>query len=89
MTYEEFKTVAHSLGVNHPCKKLPKEFYRNRYMVGSEQHHNFSTLISLESKGFMIRTENPDGIWFYVSNLGISEFRKHFSKNLQTGDLNF
>lgn len=95
ITEREFEIMAHSFGI-HPVtakkskrkkdKKLPDDFYRNRFIAGSK-HIDFPTLIHLEEKGLMNRWANPtvlDQWTFFVTEVGEFRFRKHFKAYIES-----
>ena len=94
MTQEQAKIVGHSLGVNvyhaqvsgkKKDKKLPAEFYRNRFCASSS-HNDMPVLLELEQTGYMKpgRTINQgqDVLW-YVTESGINVFKDWFFTNIQ------
>ena len=89
LSFEQVEILGHSLGVNvlhaknstkKKDKKLPKEFYRNRFCAG-EDHDDFPTLQSLEKMGYMAQfakiNSGRDTLW-YVTDEGIKIFRERF-----------
>lgn len=81
--------LGHSLGINvynaynstkKRDKKLPKEFYRNRFCAGNG-HEDLPTLQALEKIGYMAKGEKinagHDTLW-YVTDEGIRRFRECF-----------
>lgn len=94
ITEREFEIMAHMLGI-HPTtmknskkkadKKLPEEFYRNRFVAG-ENHSDMPILRSLEEKGFVAQGNNniSDMLFFYVIELGEFRFRKHFKTFIES-----
>ena len=95
ITEREFEILGHSLGI-HPktCKgskrkkdkKLPEEFYRNRFIAGPG-HTDFKVLISLEEKSLMARWSNPTTLdqWtFFVTEIGEFRFRKYFKTFIES-----
>jgi hypothetical protein len=89
ITFKETEILGHSLGVNilsakrsikKRDKKLPKEFYRNRFCAGDD-HEDLPVLQSLEKMGYMARGQKINGgraiIW-YVTDEGIKRFREYF-----------
>ncbi len=89
MTFKQVEILGHSLGVNlfrakesnkKKDKKLPKEFYRNRFCAG-DGHDDLSTLQSLEKIGYMAQgqkiNEGRDTLWF-VTEEGERRFRESF-----------
>lgn len=89
MNIKELEIVGHSLGINvyhaknskkKRDKKLPKEYYRNRFCA-SETHEDWVFLVSLEEQKIMERgvkiNEGRDTLW-YVTDTGIKQFEKEF-----------
>lgn len=89
MNTKELEIVGHSLGINvyhakvskkKRDKKIPKEYYRNRFCA-SENHEDWVFLVSLEEQKIMKRgvkiNEGRDTLW-YVTDFGILEFKKQF-----------
>lgn len=89
ITFKQAEILGHSLGVNllyskkstkNRDKKLPKEFYRNRFCAG-DGHDELPVLQSLEKMGYMAQgqkiNEGRDMIW-YVTDEGIKRFRECF-----------
>lgn len=89
ITFKHAEILGHSLGVNlyhakqsgkKNDKKLPKEFYRNRFCAG-EGHDDFPTLQSLEKMGYMAQgqkiNEGRDTLWF-VTEEGKKRLREYF-----------
>jgi len=90
MTQREFEIVAHSIGIHaltmkqskkKSDKKLPDEFYRNRFVAG-EGHTDMPILRSLEEKGYMKQGNNniSDSLFFFVTEVGEFKFRKKFQE---------
>lgn len=89
ITFKQAEILGHSLGVNlfhakqsskKRDKKLPKEFYRNRFCAGAG-HDDLPILQSLEKMGYMAQGEKinagHDTLW-YVTDEGIRRFRECF-----------
>lgn len=89
ITFEQCEILGHSLGINvfhaknshkKKDKKLPKEFYRNRFCAG-DGHSDLATLQELEKMGFMVQShkinDGRDTIWC-VTDEGINSFREYF-----------
>ena len=91
ITFKQAEILGHSLGINlfhskkstkKRDKKLPKEFYRNRFCVGNDyDNDDLPTLQSLEKMGYMAQgqklNEGRDTLW-YVTDEGIKRFREVF-----------
>jgi hypothetical protein len=83
--------MGHSLGINvynainskkKKDKKLPKEYYRNRFCAG-ENHDDYIDLCELEGLGYMARGQkinNDQDILWYVSEDGIARFKLLFDQ---------
>lgn len=91
MKVKEFKTVAHTLGIDvefasrsHLLKDstLPQEFYRNYFLAGTDKHHSFNELKGLEDKEFMERQDHRNGLYFFVTEKGITRFREMFFEDV-------
>lgn len=95
MTYEQTHIIGHSLGINvyhaktttnKRDKKLPKDFYRNRFCT-SDGHDDLPTIRSLASLGYMAQGSNINNgqstMWF-VTDEGIFYFREWFMSNITT-----
>lgn len=94
MKEEQLEILGHSLGI-HPYhakrsklkrdKKLPKEFYRNRF-YGNEAHSDWPIINDLIKLGYMAKgwtiNEGRDTLW-YVTDLGIERFRQAFFEYVQ------
>lgn len=89
ITFKQAEILGHSLGINlfhskkstkKRDKKLPKEFYRNRFCAGTG-HDDLHVLQSLEKMGYMAQgqklNEGRDTLW-YVTDEGIKRFREVF-----------
>ena len=89
MTIKQAEIMGHSLGVNllhakassrRQDKKLPKEFYRNRF-CSSGDHDDLPTLQELEKMGYMAQghkiNAGHDTLW-YVTDEGVKRFRECF-----------
>ena len=85
MDIKQLLIVSHSLGIDLFCaiisnkkkdKQLPAEFYRNRFNA-SVNHSDYPILEELVKLGIMEQWQ-PD--WYYVTDHGISEFKKEFAK---------
>lgn len=95
MTYEQADIIGHSLGINvyhaktttrKRDKKLPKEFYRNRFCT-SDGHGDLPTIYSLESLGYMAqgsKINNGQSTMWFVTDDGILHFREWFTINIST-----
>ena len=90
ITKREFEILGHSLGIhpesnkrskNKSDKKLPDEFYRNRFLAGPN-HKDMPELDSLKEKGFMDTGHNSisTDTFFFVTELGEFRFRSEFKK---------
>ena len=90
MTESQLLLIGHTLGINvlhaklskkKKDKKLPKEFFRNRFCAG-ENHDDMLVLLSLESAEYMSRgtkiNQGRDTLW-YVTEAGIKAFREQFN----------
>ncbi len=91
LTPEEFKIVAHTLGIDPMYakrskkakdKKLPEEFYRN-YFCASVNHNDYPVLDSLMRDGIMESWERFKNLYFGVTEWGEFVFRKEFNKYLE------
>lgn len=88
ITKYQIEIMGHSLGIHifhaqtskkKKDKKLPKEFYRNRFCAG-DSHDDMPTLIALEKMGYMARGHQLNGgdtLW-YVTDEGVKRFRECF-----------
>lgn len=89
INFKQAEILGHSLGVNllhakqstkKRDKKLPKEFYRNRFCAG-DGHEDLPTLQVLEKMAYMAQgskiNQGRDTIW-YVTDEGIKRFRECF-----------
>lgn len=87
MTEEQLTLIGHALGINvygairstnKKDKKLPKEFYRNRFCAGSK-HSDIAKLYILKKMGYMDEgikiNEGRDTMWF-VTKKGEQVFRE-------------
>lgn len=96
MTEAQLSLIGHSLGINvlhaklskkKKDKKLPSEFYRNRFCAG-ENHDDMLVLLSLESAEYMSRgttiNEGRETLW-YVTEAGIKAFREQFTIVVNSG----
>ena len=89
ITIKHIEIMGHSLGVN-VCharnstkkrdKKLPKEFYRNRFCAG-DGHEDLPVLKELERMTYMAQgrkiNDGRDTLWF-VTDEGIKRFKEGF-----------
>lgn len=88
---EHLNVLGHTLGINvyHAMtstkkkdKKLPKEYYRNRFCAG-EQHDDNLILCELEGLGYMARgqriNQDQDTLW-YVTDVGKRRFELLFNQ---------
>lgn len=92
LSFDELKILGSCLGINvyhakqstnQKDKKLPKEFYRNRFCCNTEEHSDYSVLKELE-KCFIVErwlTENNQ-LYFFVTDFGIKCFRNEFEKQI-------
>lgn len=85
MNNKEYKIIAHSLGVETSKKRLPKEFYQNRFIAG-ESHSDIEILDALKKRGWADCTPPQDilggSCYWWVTELGIKKFREiHMQKN--------
>lgn len=89
ITFKQVEILGHSLGIDllHAKqstkkidKKLPAEFYRNRFCAG-DGHDDLPTLQALEKMNYMAQgqkiNEGRDTLW-YVTDEGIKRFRECF-----------
>lgn len=89
ITFKQAEILGHSLGINllhakesrkKSDKKLPKEFYRNRFCAGNG-HGELPTLQALEKMGYMAQgqkiNQGRDTLW-YVTDEGVKRFRECF-----------
>lgn len=82
LTKDEMEHISHFLGINlnGPQKKLPKEFYRNRYLIPKNHglfKYEFQKLVDLE----LINISDQDDsncFWLYITQLGINIFRYQY-----------
>lgn len=89
--FKEFEIIAHSLGINllhaktskyKRDKKLPKEFYRNRFCT-SEGHTDLPIIEILVSFGYMAKGQTMNSgrdayTFWHVTNEGITHFRENW-----------
>lgn len=81
MTKTVLELIAHSLGVDTSKKRLPKEFYRNRFIAGDD-HSDYPTLHEAKGLGWMDCSEPKEvfmdaRVW-YVTEEGIKRFRTEY-----------
>jgi hypothetical protein len=84
---KQIDLIAHSIGINIRYalnsfrlkdKTLPEEFNRNYFCAGKSLHTDFEFLVS---KGLVKKRKQFDGqIFYFVTNLGQTEFRKYFTR---------
>lgn len=91
MTFEQIDILGTSLGVNvFHCKqskkkkdkKLPKEFYRNRFCA-NEDHTDIDIIKDLVKMGYVAigsKINNGRDTLYYVTEEGIKEFIKLFKE---------
>jgi len=96
LSYNQICKVGHSLGIHYygvmlpdakkEDKKLPKQFYRNRYITTGKTG-SYSELMTLVEMGYMgsETMEESENIFFYVTDQGIEEFRNQFKENIKNG----
>ncbi len=92
LTEDEIKVIGHSLGVNvyhaknsklKKDKKLPKEFYRNRYCADTDKHPNYVYLKELTEKEYMESWMDGNMLWFAVTDKGIDLFKTEFKQYIK------
>jgi len=89
ISIKQVQILGHSLGIDllnahisakKRDKKLPKEFYRNRFCAG-DGHDDVATLQSLEKIGYMAQgikiNSGKETLW-YVTDEGKKRFRECF-----------
>ena len=89
LSENQISIIGHSLGINvyhakvskkKRDKKLPNDFYRNRFCAG-DSHDDMPTLLSLEELGYMsrgLKINNGRDILWYVTETGIDIFKQEF-----------
>lgn len=91
MTSKQMEIVGHSLGINvYNAREtkdiqdtiLPRQFYRNNFVVRTDKHHDFSILSELEKLNYMGRYTKFGDLVFYVTDKGIEDFRKQFKAEI-------
>lgn len=80
MKDSHYHIIEHSLGAKYD-KKLPKKYYRNRF-VADDQHHDSSTLLELKELGYMdcsglMKSLGNARLW-HVTKSGIEAFEYEF-----------
>ena len=82
LTIQQMNKMAHAFGVdlykavmshNKNDKKLPKEFYRNRYITKYDP-----TFIELMEKGYAGKNNLQDLNYYFVTDEGEKQFRTQF-----------
>ena len=89
INFKQAEILGHSLGIDllyakqstkKRDKKLPKEFYRNRFCAG-DGHSDLPTLQALEKMTYMAQGQKinngRDTLW-YVTDEGVKRFREYF-----------
>lgn len=87
MKEEEIELISHCLGIYAKSKKkLPKEFYRNYFCLQDLESFNkgdfrqpyYDLFLNLQNNKYVDSFNKFDNKIFYVTQLGIQEFRKQF-----------
>lgn len=73
---KEFKILKHSLGFDFK-KPIPNEFYRE-YFQANEGHSDYDTLLSLYEKDLMHKTNNGQGLTYWI----VSDDAKELFKSI-------
>lgn len=88
MEEKEIELMSHCLGIDLKSKKkLPKEFYRNYFCLQDLESFNknefrepyYTLLMNLQNKKYVDSFDKFGNKIFYVTQLGIQEFRKQFN----------